>query len=151
MTYHFPLAIHSRQSAPSLVAFITQRQSCNCRGGLQLLHNELIPELPFALKVKMAYQAAKGMHFLHSSGIVHRDLKSLNLLLDNKWNVKVSDFGLTQFKEDAKNNHGAAHQMSIHWTAPEVLNEAKDIDYALADVYSFGTVCAKVCAIVSAN
>ncbi len=120
-------------------------------GGLQLLHNELIPELPFTLKAKMAYQAAKGMHFLHSSGIVHRDLKSLNLLLDNKWNVKVSDFGLTQFKEDAKNNHGAAHQMSIHWTAPEVLNEAKDIDYALADVYSFGTVCESACAIVSAH
>jgi serine/threonine protein kinase len=37
----------------------------------------------------VAYQASKGMHFLHSSGIVHRDLKSLNLLLDNKWNVKV--------------------------------------------------------------
>ena len=37
----------------------------------------------------MAYQAAKGMHFLHSSGIAHRDLKSLNLLLDAKWNVKV--------------------------------------------------------------
>lgn len=55
----------------------------------QLLHNELIPDIPFVLKAKMAYQAAKGMHFLHSSGIVHRDLKSLNLLLDNKWNVKV--------------------------------------------------------------
>lgn len=41
------------------------------------------------LRNKMAYQAAKGMHFLHSSGIVHRDLKSLNLLLDSKWNVKV--------------------------------------------------------------
>jgi serine/threonine protein kinase len=57
--------------------------------GRQLLHNELIPEIPFALKVKVAYQASKGMHFLHSSGIVHRDLKSLNLLLDSKWNVKV--------------------------------------------------------------
>jgi serine/threonine protein kinase len=56
---------------------------------VQLLHNELVPELPFALICKIAYQAAKGMHFLHSSGIVHRDLKSLNLLLDNKWNVKV--------------------------------------------------------------
>jgi hypothetical protein len=32
------------------------------------LHNELIPEIPFALKAKMAYQASKGMHFLHSSG-----------------------------------------------------------------------------------
>jgi serine/threonine protein kinase len=55
----------------------------------QLLHNELVPDIPFSLRVKIAYQAAKGMHFLHSSGIVHRDLKSLNLLLDSKWNVKV--------------------------------------------------------------
>jgi serine/threonine protein kinase len=66
----------------------------------------------------MAYQAAKGMHFLHSSGIVHRDLKSLNLLLDNKWNVKVSDFGLTKFKEEVK--AGEAVVGSVHWTAPEV-------------------------------
>ncbi len=34
----------------------------------QLLHNELIPDLPMALRIKMAYHAAKGMHFLHSSG-----------------------------------------------------------------------------------
>jgi serine/threonine protein kinase len=55
----------------------------------QLLHNELVPDIPFVLRNKMAYQAAKGMHFLHSSDIVHRDLKSLNLLLDSKWNVKA--------------------------------------------------------------
>ncbi len=34
----------------------------------QLLHNELIPDLPMVLRIKMVYQAAKGMHFLHSSG-----------------------------------------------------------------------------------
>jgi serine/threonine protein kinase len=46
----------------------------------------------------MAFQAAKGMHFLHSSGIVHRDLKSLNLLLDNKWNIKVLyGFGILRY------------------------------------------------------
>jgi serine/threonine protein kinase len=109
-----------------------------------LLHNELIGELYFSLKAKMAYQAAKGMHFLHSSGIVHRDLKSLNLLLDNKWNVKVSDFGLTKFNADLhkhKRGSGAHGAMgSVHWMAPEVLSESPDVDYVLADVYSFGVI-----------
>jgi serine/threonine protein kinase len=117
----------------------TYTQSAPCP---QLLHNELIPEIPFALKAKMAYQASKGMHFLHSSGIVHRDLKSLNLLLDAKWNVKVSDFGLTKFREDINTKGGAVHDIagSVHWTAPEVLNESGDVDLILADVYSFGII-----------
>jgi serine/threonine protein kinase len=108
------------------------------------------------------------MHFLHSSGIVHRDLKSLNLLLDAKWNVKVllpsvigpflatsahdmcgcllqvSDFGLTKFKSDMALGGGAGADNkglgTIHWTAPEVLNETHDIDHVLADVYSFGII-----------
>jgi serine/threonine protein kinase len=136
-----------------------------------------VPDIPFALKAKMAYQASKGMHFLHSSGIVHRDLKSLNLLLDSKWNVKVSDFGLTKFREDIGHNKGGAGARdigggSVHWTAPEVLcesaslcgaqpkltllhltlsfnlssdspqvlNETIEVDFILADVYSFGIV-----------
>jgi serine/threonine protein kinase len=113
----------------------------------------------------MLYQAAKGMHFLHSSDIVHRDLKSLNLLLDAKWNVKVSDFGLTKFKavRVATPTHPAtdltptAHDFgisnwqgmlaneanevgTIQWAAPEVLCETPNVDYILADVYSFGIV-----------
>jgi serine/threonine protein kinase len=88
----------------------------------------------------MAYQGSKGMHFLHSSGIVHRDLKSLNLLLDSKWNVKVSDFGLTAFKEDMKKGGAKEIAGSVHWTAPEILNEAPDVDFILADVYSFGVI-----------
>jgi hypothetical protein len=73
---------------------------------------------------------------------VHRDLKSLNLLLDNKWNVKVSDFGLTRFKEDVKKGGGGSQNIvgSVHWTAPEVLNESSDVDFILADVYSFGII-----------
>jgi serine/threonine protein kinase len=71
---------------------------------------------------------------------VHRDLKSLNLLLDNKWNVKVSDFGLTKFKEDAKKGGSQNIVGSVHWTAPEVLNESPDVDFILADVYSFGII-----------
>jgi serine/threonine protein kinase len=75
------------------------------------------------------------------AGIVHRDLKSLNLLLDSKWNVKVSDFGLTKFKEDVgKGGGGREVAGSVHWTAPEVLNESPDVDFILADVYSFGII-----------
>ncbi|ELR24365.1 protein kinase domain containing protein, partial [Acanthamoeba castellanii str. Neff] len=110
----------------------------------ELLHNELIGKIPFELKAKMAYQGAKGMHFLHSSGIVHRDLKSLNLLLDSKWNVKVSDFGLTKFKEDMEKHRPNRSECglagSIHWTAPELINQSPCVDLALADVYSFGVI-----------
>ena len=63
----------------------------------EFLNNNHVDHIPFQMKVKMASQAATGMHFLHSSGIVHRDLKSLNVLIDTKWNVKISDFGLTRF------------------------------------------------------
>ncbi|ALR84495.1 putative serine/threonine-protein kinase receptor [Niemeyer virus] len=105
-----------------------------------LLKNELIPDIPFALKVKIAYQASKGMHFLHSSGITHRDLKSLNLLLDIKWNVKVSDFGLTKFKSDVKSINPEKFAGTIQWTAPEILSEDRQVDYILSDVYSFGII-----------
>jgi serine/threonine protein kinase len=100
------------------------------------------------------------MHFLHSSGIVHRDLKSLNLLLDSKWNLKVSDFGLTRLCTDLKmasgfKAHGSLALLialvvqqqqnmtllvgglvtgTIHWAAPEVVQESPNIDYSLADV-----------------
>ncbi|ELR13875.1 5'nucleotidase [Acanthamoeba castellanii str. Neff] len=106
-----------------------------------LLQNELIPDIPHGLKFKMAYQAAKGMHFLHSSGIVHRDLKSLNLLLDAKWNVKVSDFGLTGFKDSVKRKDETLALGSVPWMAPELLlEEADDVDFVLCDVYSFGII-----------
>jgi serine/threonine protein kinase len=110
-----------------------------------LLHNELIADIPMALKVKLVYQAAKGMQFLHSSGIVHRDLKSLNLLLDAKWNVKVSDFGLTRFKSSIKprgqgGSNAGEVEGSVPWMAPEVLEDKSDVDHSLGDVYSFGII-----------
>jgi serine/threonine protein kinase len=54
------------------------------------------------------------------TGIVHRDLKSLNLLLDAKWNVKVSDFGLTKLKVDGRKGGHTDIAGSVHWMAPEV-------------------------------
>ncbi len=101
-----------------------------------VLHNELLASIPRQLVYRLMLQASKGMSFLHSSGIVHRDLKSLNLLLDPKWNIKVSDFGLSAFRTTAE----ASADGSIPWMAPEVLAASDNLDYATADVYSFGII-----------
>jgi serine/threonine protein kinase len=53
--------------------------------------------------------------------------------------TQVSDFGLTQFKEDLKKG-GSKVVGSIHWMAPEVIVGEGPADLALADVYSFGVV-----------
>jgi serine/threonine protein kinase len=52
----------------------------------------------------------------------------------------VSDFGLTKFKEEMNRNTAKEIQGSVHWTAPEILNEAIDIDFMVADIYSFGII-----------
>jgi serine/threonine protein kinase len=51
----------------------------------------------------MALDVVKGMNYLHrcSPPVVHRDLKSPNLLVDKNWTVKVADFGLSRLKHNA--------------------------------------------------
>jgi len=110
-----------------------------------VLHNELITEIPNQLKIKVLKQAAKGMYFLHSSGICHGDLKSLNLLLDSKWNTKVSDFGFVHLRDQYKKQQKGAPELadiegSIQWRAPEILSESITIANQATDVYSFGII-----------
>jgi len=87
----------------------------------------------------MALDVAKGMNYLHRSSppIVHRDLKSPNLLVDKNWTVKVCDFGLSRQKHNTflTSKSGAG---TPEWMAPEVLrNELSD---EKSDVYSFGVI-----------
>ncbi|EER95467.1 serine/threonine-protein kinase EDR1 [Sorghum bicolor] len=109
------------------------------RGSLyKILHrpNCLIDE---KRRIKMALDVAKGMNCLHTSvpTIVHRDLKSPNLLVDNNWNVKVCDFGLSRLKHStflsSKSTAGTPE-----WMAPEVLRNEQSNEKC--DVYSFGVI-----------
>ncbi|KAL6076589.1 Constitutive triple response 4 [Balamuthia mandrillaris] len=90
-------------------------------------------------KIKMARQAAQGMNYLHQSKpkIVHRDLKSLNLLVDENLTVKVADFGLS--KLTVTGNTLNSKVGSLNWCAPEIL--LQNMPYTdKADIYSFGMV-----------
>jgi len=114
------------------------------RGSLfKLLHREQSPGIVAALderrRMRMAMDVIRGMNYLHSFEpmIVHRDLKSPNLLVDKSFVVKVCDFGLSRMKRNtylsSKTNAGTPE-----WMAPEVLrNEDSD---EKSDVYSFGVI-----------
>ncbi|CAN6299330.1 unnamed protein product [Urochloa humidicola] len=90
-------------------------------------------------RIKMALDVARGMNCLHTSvpTIVHRDLKSPNLLVDDNWTVKVCDFGLSRLKHStflsSKSTAGTPE-----WMAPEVLRNERSNEKC--DVYSFGVI-----------
>ena len=89
---------------------------------------------------------ATGMKYLHSRGTVHRDLKSLNVLIDRNGKCKVSDFG--QSKSSTLNTAltatgRGANTGTVAWNAPEVMRPREEVTMK-ADVYSFAVVIFEV-------
>ncbi|KAK2990233.1 hypothetical protein RJ640_014685 [Escallonia rubra] len=123
------------------------------RGSLFRLLQRNTSRLEWRRRVLMALDIARGVNYLHhcSPPIIHRDLKSSNLLVDRNWTVKVGDFGLSRLKHETylitKTGKGTPQ-----WMAPEVLrNEPSDEKYVFvlescnlfeirSDVYSFGVI-----------
>ncbi|KAK8871943.1 hypothetical protein M9Y10_007689 [Tritrichomonas musculus] len=86
---------------------------------------------------------ARGMMILHSKNVIHRDLKSANVLLDDNYNPCITDFGLSKFFDPNHSMEQSEFQIgTITYMAPEVL---KGLNYnEKADVYSFGILMYEV-------
>jgi len=94
--------------------------------------------LSYRTILKFAVDIARGMKYLHQRcGIIQRDLKSRNLLLDNSLNVKLCDFGLSRALANENKNTMTACG-TPYWTAPEII--CGDAYNEKADVYSFAIV-----------
>ncbi|XP_071728585.1 serine/threonine-protein kinase STY46-like [Rutidosis leptorrhynchoides] len=91
-------------------------------------------DVPTVLKI--AIHVCKGMSYLHENNIIHRDLKSANLLMDENGIVKVSDFGVARVQSN--NGVMTAETGTYRWMAPEVI-EHRPYNHK-ADVFSFGIV-----------
>lgn len=109
----------------------------------QWLHGELGTASPLTwdTRMKVILGTAKGLAYLHDGlepKVVHRDVKSSNILLDRQWNPKVSDFGLAKLLQPETSYVTTRVMGTFGYVAPEyastgMLNET-------SDVYSFGVL-----------
>lgn len=96
------------------------------------------------LNYKFIEQVVKGLKHLHGNQMLHRDLKSHNILITKDNIIKLADFGLVKFLENTISNSGKNLTGTPRWMAPEVLRSEKH-SFA-SDVYSLGMVMWEIAA-----
>ncbi|XP_051152233.1 LEAF RUST 10 DISEASE-RESISTANCE LOCUS RECEPTOR-LIKE PROTEIN KINASE-like 1.2 [Andrographis paniculata] len=94
--------------------------------------------LPWITRLKIAVETASALSYLHASGVIHRDIKSTNILLDNNFGVKVADFGLSRLRPSNATHVTTAPQGTPGYVDPEYY-ECYELTEK-SDVYSFGVV-----------
>ncbi|KAJ9540387.1 hypothetical protein OSB04_026893 [Centaurea solstitialis] len=104
------------------------------------LCNRFQTPLPWSTRLKIAQDAARGLAYLHEGmefQIIFRDFKSSNILLDENWNAKLSDFGLARLGPADELSHvSTAVVGTVGYAAPEYVQTGR-LTYK-SDVWSYG-------------
>ena len=110
------------------------------RGSLYgLLHSS--QDIPWSLRKTIAENISAGLYYLHHNKIIHRDLKSLNVLLDDLGQAKLADFGLAILKSETQSTTttGAKPAGTVRWMAPELFKRGGKYTES-SDIYALGWV-----------
>ncbi|KAK3218293.1 hypothetical protein Dsin_012263 [Dipteronia sinensis] len=94
--------------------------------------------LPWPVRLSIAVETANALSFLHTSDVIHRDVKTNNILLENNFQVKVADFGLSRLFPTDVTHVSTAPQGTPGYVDPEYYQCYKLTDKS--DVFSFGVV-----------
>ena len=111
------------------------------RGSLwNLLHKQRV-SISMQDKIYMLRDLAQGLAFLHGSKVLHRDLKSANVLVTGRRdiNLKICDFGLSKLLQQSTSQNSVATVGTYNWMAPEVIKSDAKYSYP-ADIYSLGMI-----------
>lgn len=112
------------------------------RGSLQdvLIMDEI--KLDWSFRLSLLTDLVRGMRYLHASSLrVHGSLTSRNCVVDARWVLKITDYGMPAFHEAQALIYPSKSAKELLWTAPEALRSTKGYPKCgsqAADVYSFG-------------
>ncbi|KAK4788057.1 hypothetical protein SAY86_019376 [Trapa natans] len=147
-------AVYSQERLAIVTEFLS-------RGSLFMALHKSKRAIDIRRRMRMALDVVRGMNYLHHRNppILHRDLKSSNLLVDRNWNVKVGDFGLSKWKNATllatKSGRGTVCYYSVTiicgfelancgipcaWYNMLIFHVSPFILLAKCDVFSFGVV-----------
>lgn len=115
-----------------------------------VLLNDDIP-LNWAFRFSFATDIARGMAYIHSFKIYHGHLKSSNCVVDDRWTVKIADFGLTEIRrdddmmlsDDEKEDKYYKCKRAEVYNAPEAKDGASEGNFAI-DVYSYSIILVEI-------
>ncbi|PIA44569.1 hypothetical protein AQUCO_01700278v1 [Aquilegia coerulea] len=135
-----------------LEGLVTSRMSCSLYLVFEYMEHDLAglaasPDIKFTVPQVKCYmhQLLSGLEHCHNHGVLHRDIKGSNLLIDNGGILKIADFGLATFYDPNHKHPMTSRVVTLWYRAPELLLGATDYSVGV-DLWSAGCILAELLA-----
>ncbi|NXN14916.1 RIPK2 kinase, partial [Indicator maculatus] len=131
---------------PEFLGIVTEYMT---NGSLnQLLHGkDVYPDIPWCLRFRFLYEVALGVNYLHNMNppLLHHDLKTQNILLDDEFHVKIADFGMSKWRvismSQSRSETSLPEGGTIIYMPPEDYNPSQKTRASVKhDIYSYAIV-----------
>ncbi len=99
------------------------------------------PKIPIPVKLDMVVQVCKALDYAHKNGVIHRDIKPTNILVDRQGNARVADFGIAQFVGAPESEMTSTDVVlgTVSYMSPEQKISSTNVDQT-TDIYSVGII-----------